>query len=91
MSLEIVTKEGLETFRFRLLDDLKTLLKEKESKKNKQWLRSSEVRKLLKISAGTLQALRIKGTITSSKIGGINYYPAEEIEKLLHGDSGSRY
>jgi hypothetical protein len=39
-----------------------------------QWLKSSEVRKLLKISSGTLQNLRINGTLNFYKIGGILYY-----------------
>lgn len=82
MSVEILTKEDLQGFRLQLINDLKALLLSKLDSK-KEWLRSSEVRKLLKISPGTLQNLRITGKIKSSKIGGINFYRYSEIEKLL--------
>ena len=52
----------------------------------KQWLKSSEVRKLLNISSGTLQNLRINGTITYTKIGGILYYSNSDLEKLLESN-----
>ena len=51
--------------------------------KQKQRLKSSEVRKLLKISPGTLQNLRINGTLSFTKIGSIIYYSYEDIEAML--------
>jgi predicted site-specific integrase-resolvase len=53
----------------------------------KPWLRNSEVRKLLNISANTVQRLRIAGKLPSSKVGGIHYYRYEDIEKLLNSDA----
>ncbi len=82
MSVEVVTKEDLQTFRLQLINDLKSLILSKQDAK-KEWLRSGEVRKLLKISPGTLQNLRITGKLKSSKVGGINFYRYSEIEKLL--------
>ncbi len=82
MSVEVVTKEDLQTFRLQLINDLKSLILSKQDAK-KEWLRSCEVRKLLKISPGTLQNLRITGKLKSSKVGGINFYRYSEIEKLL--------
>jgi hypothetical protein len=43
----------------------------------------SEVKKLLNISSGTLQNLRINGTLSYTKIGGLLYYNYKDIEKLL--------
>jgi hypothetical protein len=86
MAVEIITKEDLQTFRFQLLDDLKNILHTKPQKQ-KQWLKSSEVRKLLKISPGTLQNLRINGTISFTKIGSIIYYNYEDIEALLDNNN----
>ena len=83
MGIEVITKEDLQTFRLQLINDLKALLLLRDSAK-KDWLRSSEVRKLLKISPGTLQTLRVNGTLHPSKIGGIMYYKMEEIEKLFN-------
>lgn len=83
MSVEVVTKEDLQAFRQQLISDLKALFQFQENSK-KEWLRSSEVRKLLKISPGTLQTLRVNGTLHPSKIGGIMYYKMDEIEMLLN-------
>lgn len=82
MAIEIITKEDLNEFRTILLADLKELLKV-NSQQTKQWLKSREVRKLLNISPGTLQTLRINKTLTYTKIGGILYYDNSDIEKLL--------
>ena len=49
------------------------------------WLKSYEVRKLLGISAGTLQNLRVNGTLPYTKIGGLMYYRFEDIQKLMEG------
>lgn len=83
MAVEIITKEDLENFRVKLLSDLKLMLTSHLPEKPKQWLKSPELRKILKISPGTLQNLRINGTLRYTKIGGIMYYPYEDVEKLL--------
>ena len=83
MSVEIVTKEDLQAFRIQLLNDIKALLFVKQSE-NIEWLRSSEIRKTLKISAGTLQNLRVTGKLKPAKIGGILFYRNSDIEKLLN-------
>ncbi len=86
MSVEIVTKEDLQSFRLQLINDLNSLILSKQDAK-KEWLRSGEVRKLLKISPSTLQNLRITGKLKSSKVGGINFYRYSEIEKLLDSNT----
>ncbi len=87
MAINIVTKEDLEEFRMRLINDLRQLLAPQEAKLIKPWLRNSEVRKLLNISANTIQRLRITGKLHSSKVGGIHYYRYEDIEKLLNSNA----
>ncbi len=86
MSVNIVTKEDLQEFKEELLQDLKELFTFKTTEQ-KLWLRSSEVRTLLKISPGTLQNLRINGTLRYSKVGGTLYYNYQDIEKLLQSKS----
>lgn len=87
MSVEIITKEDLQHFRLQLLNDLKELfLAEKQERKLKPWLRSKEVKRILNISDGTLQNLRISGQIRSSKVGNLHYYRQEDIEALLNGN-----
>lgn len=82
MSVEVVTKEDLQAFRLQLLNDLKLLLSANEMRE-KKWLRSSEVRKLLKISSGTLQNLRITGKLKPVKLGGIFFYSSDDIDNLF--------
>ncbi len=85
MAAEIITKEDLNSFRQELLQELKELLNN-TNQKQKEWLKSFEVRKLLKISPGTLQNLRINGTLRFTRIGSIIYYSYEDIQKLLEGN-----
>jgi len=85
MAIEVITREDLNEFRFLLLNDLKEIFGTKPQEQ-KQWLKSKEVRKLLNISAGTLQTLRINKKLTYTKIGGILYYNNADIEKLLNNN-----
>lgn len=83
MATEVITREDLNEFRTLLLSDLNEMLNAKPQQQ-KQWLKSNEVRKILNISAGTLQNLRVNGTLTFTKIGGIIYYSNADLEKLLN-------
>lgn len=82
MQIEILTKEDLNRFKTELIQEIKHAIKT-EDLQPKQWLRSSEVRKLLKLSSGTLQNLRIKGILPHEKIGGIFFYSHSDIIQLL--------
>lgn len=85
MAVQVITLEDLNEFRNLLLNDLKEIIHSKPQQ-TKQWLKSKEVRKLLNISPGTLQNLRINGTLSYTKVGGIMYYDNKDIEKLLNGN-----
>ncbi|WKL43097.1 helix-turn-helix domain-containing protein [Flavobacterium sp. ZE23DGlu08] len=82
MAIEVITREDLNEFRILLLSDLSTMFNSKPQQQ-KQWLKSNEVRKLLNISSGTLQNLRVNGTLTYTKIGGILYYSSNDLEKVI--------
>lgn len=84
MNLEVITKEDLREFKNEMLSEIKKLMQPGQGQ-SKQWLKSVEVRKLLKISPGTLQNLRINGTLRFTRIGSIMYYKQEDINKLLEG------
>jgi hypothetical protein len=86
MAIEVITREDLNEFRTLLLSDLNAMFNSKPQQQ-KQWLKSNEVRELLNISSGTLQNLRVNGTITFTKIGGIMYYNYSDIEKALNGNT----
>lgn len=48
-----------------------------------KFLRSADVRRLLNISDGTLQRLRISGTLKAKKLNGTWFYKLSDIEKLM--------
>lgn len=88
MTYEMITSEDLQKFRLQLLEDLSRLLSGalvQPGQQSKEWLRSSEVRKMLSISPGTLQNLRIKNILPYRKVGGIVYYKYQDILKVLEG------
>jgi hypothetical protein len=85
MKETIFKHEDLQHFRMQLLEDLKGILVESQSLVKKEWLKSSEVRKMLGISHGTLQNLRINGSLPCSKVGGIIFYKYDDLVKLLEG------
>ena len=69
-----------------MLEDLKTLIQPANNPSQKEWLKSSDVRKMLGISHGTLQNLRIKRVLPYQKLGGIMFYRYEDITRMLNGD-----
>ena len=83
MQVEILTKDDLKQFKAELVQELKNAFNGNAKPQNKEWLKSNDVRKLLGISPGTLQNLRINGTLTYSKIGDMMYYGYQNIMKLL--------
>ena len=83
MGATIITTEDLREFKMELLDDIKQLLNNQSGQVSKKWLKSPEVRDLLGISPGTLQNLRINGTLPYTKVGGVLYYDYGEILKVL--------
>jgi len=85
MNVELITKEDLKEFKSELLNEIKAIVKPGDGQSRK-WLKSAEVRKLLKISPGTLQNLRINGTLRYTKVGSIIYYKQEDIDKVLEGN-----
>jgi hypothetical protein len=84
MNVELITKEDLKNLKTEMLNEIRQLIGPGQSE-NRQWLKSADVRKLMNISPGTLQNLRINGTLRYTKIGGMMYYKLEDITKLLEG------
>ncbi len=84
MNVELITREDFQRLE-KLLNEIKEIVQPGQSQ-SKKWLKSSEVRKMLNISPGTLQNLRINGTLRFTKMGSIIYYKLEDINKILEGD-----
>ena len=83
MPAQVLTTDDLYQFKLELLEEIRTLFDQSKQAQNKKWLKSAEVRSLLKISPGTLQTLRLNGTLPHTKIGGTLYYSAVDIDKVL--------
>ncbi|WP_426330071.1 helix-turn-helix domain-containing protein [Pedobacter sp. R-06] len=86
MNIEILTKEDLANFGTLLLEEIKKIVAIEEPVK-KKFLKGYEVRKVLGVSQGTLQNLRLNGTLPYSKIGSIYYYNAKIVENLMNGNT----
>jgi len=84
---EIVTKKGLEKLKKEIFEEIRRV-RYLELKKpvKKEWLKSYEVRAMLSISAGTINAFRRNGILPYSKIGGLMYYKYEDIERLINNE-----
>ncbi|MEN7551837.1 helix-turn-helix domain-containing protein [Rapidithrix thailandica] len=83
MATQIITTDDLLEFKLELFRELKNLLEETSYHKRKKWLKSGEVRELLGISPGTLQNMRVNGSLPYTKIGGVIFYDYQDICKML--------
>ena len=79
---EIATKGDLIQLRDEILQAI-SKLSDMKGLTNQKWLKSPEVRKMLDISHGSLQTLRINGTLPYTKLGGSLYYDIEDIQKVM--------
>lgn len=96
MAANIITSEDLEQFKWELLGNIKEYLDKREGKKENQaqdekvWIKSHQVQRMLGISPGTLQTLRLNGTIPYSKVGGVLFYCKTDISRLLEDNMRNR-
>lgn len=82
--MDLVTKDDLQVFKIQLMDDIRKLLDRPEKNEEEaDWIKSKQVRKILDVSPGTLQNLRISGHLKPKKIGGSWYYNRHEISALF--------
>ncbi len=84
MTVELITKDDLEEFRQLMLKDLKLILT-KRTEEPQKYLKSYQVKNMLKISSGTLHTLRANGTVKFTRIGHIIYYKYDDILLLMEG------
>lgn len=89
---EGVTKEDLRQFGLFLIDTIRRMIqigseKEKDAV-HPEWLKSRVVRKLLDISPGSLQNLRITGKIRFKKVLGSYYYNRTDLVDLFNEQNG---
>ena len=80
---QLITVDDLRQFKQELLSELLSLLKTQSGIIPKKWMKSHEVRRLLKISPGTLQTLKTTGVIPYTRMGGVHFYDHDDIQKIL--------
>lgn len=88
---EIVTKEDLRQFGILLIDSMRTIIQENNEDKTEilelEWLKSKAVRKLLDISAGSVQNLRMTQKVRFKKVLGSYYYNKKDLLKFFEDES----
>jgi hypothetical protein len=88
---QLLTLDDLHDFKRQMLFEIKNLLKEHVGEPSKKYLKSKDVRKLLNISPGTLQNLRVNGTLPFKRIGGVIYHDSEDIQRMLDTKRPARH
>ena len=83
MAATIITLEDLQNFKQELVSEIQKLLSQRQTTPARKWLKSNEVRRLLLLSPGTLQHLRVTGTLPFTKIGGVIFYDYDDIQKMI--------
>ena len=83
---QLVTVNDLHEFKKSILQELLAALKTFQQPPAKRWMKSHEVRRMLKISPDTLQNLKNSRVIPYTKIGGVHFYDYEDILRLLQSD-----
>lgn len=89
MAIEIITPEDLERFGEKLTENIKAIIQGNNQpikQEETTWIKSHHVQRMLGISPGTLQTLRINGTIPYTKVGGVIFYDKGEITKVLESN-----
>ncbi|WP_263361157.1 DNA-binding protein [Flavobacterium collinsii] len=87
---ENITKEDLRQFGLLLQDKMQQIFMQLNCSQNEsvdsQWLKSKAVRRLLDISAGSVQNLRISQKVRFKKVLGSYYYNREDLQKLFEDE-----
>jgi hypothetical protein len=83
-----INKDDLRQFGTRLIGEIRQLLIQQSesgqpSEMQIDWIKSGKVRKLLDMSPGTLQNLRISGKVRYKKIQGTYCYNRVDIQNLF--------
>ena len=84
MEIELITKADFHLFKNEIVNEIKKLFQ--SPVEQKEWLKSAEVMTILGCSPGTLQNLRVSGTLPFSKMGGTIYYSRKEVVMVLENN-----
>lgn len=84
---DIVTKDDLRQFGILLINDIREIVEKAETIEkdtvHPEWLKSHVVRKLMDMSPGSLQNLRVTGKVRFKKVLGSYYYNKTDLMNLF--------
>ena len=87
---EFITKDDLRQFGLLMTDTIRNAVAEAFNAENiereSEWLKSKAVRRMLDISAGSVQTLRTSQKVRFKKVLGSYYYNREDIQKLFRDE-----
>ena len=81
---ELLTKNDLLLFKSDLIEEFRKFIDQGPVPKESTYLKSKDVKKMLKCSDSTLQYYRQSGKLPFNKVGGIYYYTKEGISQLMN-------
>ena len=84
MEIELITRADFHSLKTEIVDEIKKLFQVPSDQK--EWMKSTEVMKMLSCSPGTLQNLRVNGTLPFTKMGGTMYYSRKDVMKTLENN-----
>ena len=83
-----INKDDLRQFGLLLVDQFKQIIKNNQNKDdddlNPEWIKSRVVKKLMDMSAASLQNLRMTGKVRFKKILGSYYYNKSDLMNLFN-------
>lgn len=83
-----INKDDLRQFGLLLVDQFKQIIKNNQNKDdddtNPEWIKSRVVKKLMDMSAASLQNLRITGKVRFKKVLGSYYYNKSDLMNLFN-------
>lgn len=83
MDAIIITKQDLDQFKSEIIQEIRNNMNGSGSENSRQWLRTHDVCRILKISPSTLQNLRNNGKIPFNKLNGLVLYKRSDIDSLF--------
>lgn len=78
-----VTVSDLKLLKKEIINEIRKLAGTPATMPQRPWMKSYEVQRLLKISAGSLQHLRDSGQLKFSRIGRIIFYDKKDVEEMI--------
>ena len=88
-TIEVLTRTDLLQFKMDLIEEISRLLSEKPKTEETEFLKSKQVKRILKCSDSTLQYYRDSGKLPFRKIGGTYYYTQNSISKLMDSSNSA--